>query len=157
MSYGYVSLVPLKIPTKSDQLHVRFEAGIPARLTKLAAELGQRRTEWMRSTVFWRVERLLDQKLSMSPLSCPTPADGLGEGIVLRLRPADLKRLERAAEEEGALPSTYVRAICMEALEASCLAPDAIGGPRIKKRRKVDPMYVAGSAREAARARKERR
>jgi hypothetical protein len=130
------------------RISVRFKRGIPRQLTKLATKDGRRRAEWMRAAVLDRVTKALDGH-ELVPLS-HTTADGIGEVLLIRLTPADFKRTSAAAKKEGVALSTYVRAICTYELDAAGTAPKTS-----KARRVADPMYRAGAARDARRARKE--
>jgi hypothetical protein len=109
--------VSQKVPTKSAQIAVRFARGIPQKLTRIAAIRGQLRTEWVRTTVLERVNEVLNYGTqAVFPLPLASLPNMLGEGILVRFRPADLKNIERVAREEGLLTSTYIRAVCMKAL-----------------------------------------
>jgi hypothetical protein len=86
--------------------------GAPKKLEEQARLRGRRRAEWLRELVLDWTTGVLDD-VPMKPLPRAPAADDLGEGILLRFRPTDLKRIAMAAKKEGFRTSSYMRAVCM--------------------------------------------
>jgi predicted DNA binding CopG/RHH family protein len=110
---------------KEPNLCVRFKLADRARVQITAAEQNLPISTWVRETILVRAERVLSRK-QVPPLVEFTRPKQDSEQICIRFRESDWSKIKRAAAIEKCLPSTWIRAVVV----------NAIAGDTTEKKRK---------------------
>lgn len=93
---------------------IRFRRGALGATTVRARIVGLQRASWIRTQALGRASRILAGEVC-SPLTFET-AHGIGESVAIRLTADEHNRVATAALKEGAVPGTWMRAVCMAEL-----------------------------------------
>jgi len=109
-----------KTPTP---LCIRFKPDDRDRLYAAAKYEDKKRSVWIRETVIARADRVLEAKTWSKNMLTYETANGYGKQFCVRFPPEDYERIRLAAKREGAVLSTWIRAVLIERLDREPARP----------------------------------